>query len=37
MHAALLSARRYSGVIDAYMNMLLVLKQSADPVTRGKG
>jgi len=35
-HAALLGARRYTEAIDAYDDMLLMLEQSADPVTRGK-
>jgi len=34
--AALLGARRYIEAIDAYNDMLLMLEQSADPVTRGK-
>ncbi|KAI9571085.1 hypothetical protein HD554DRAFT_2214537, partial [Boletus coccyginus] len=33
-HAALLGARRYAEAIDAYNDMLLMLEQSADPVTR---
>jgi len=36
MHAALLGARRYTEAIDAYNDMLLMLEQSVDPVTRGK-
>jgi len=36
MHAALLGAHRYTEAIDAYNNMLLMLEQSPDPVTRGK-
>jgi len=34
-HAALLGAHRYTEAADVYNNMLLVLEQSPDPVTRG--
>ncbi|KAI9571049.1 hypothetical protein HD554DRAFT_2238808 [Boletus coccyginus] len=33
-HAALVGARRYTEAIDAYNDMLLMLEQSADPVTQ---
>ena len=35
-HAALHGTRRYTEAIDAYNDMLLMLEQSADPVTRGE-
>ncbi|KAI9571582.1 hypothetical protein HD554DRAFT_2036527 [Boletus coccyginus] len=33
-HAALLGAHRYDEALDAYNNMLLMLEQSSDPVSR---
>jgi len=35
-HAALLGAHRYAEAVDAYNNMLLILEQSVDPITRGE-